>query len=562
MTGGEIRKNGLALLGLTLVGCQEAQRPSLEYVAGEEIGQWIETLSSDEFEGRGPSSPGEEKTINYLRDQFRAIGLKPGNGDDYFQEVPLVELTVDNEPRLRIGGGDTTRTLVFGDEAVLWTKRVVEQSQLWRSDLVFVGYGIVAPEYNWNDYDSVNVRNKTVVILVNDPGFATQDASVFNGNTMTYYGRWTYKFEEAARQGARGVLIVHETAPAGYGWGTVASSWTGPQFDLVRENDNMSRAGVEGWITAGVATELFRMSRQNFDRLKTAAAQPGFRAVELDLSATVTLRNNVRRSTSNNVLGVLPGTDRADEYVIYMAHWDHFGRDPNLEGDQIYNGGFDNATGVAGLLALAKEYASRPERPSRSILFMAVTAEEQGLLGSAYYASNPVYPRTKTVAAINLDGMNVDGPMRDITVVGYGNSELDDYITSAAESVGRVVRSDPEPEKGFYYRSDHFSFAKEGVPALYTDAGIDHVEHGEQWTLEQRKFYTTNNYHKPSDEYDPTWDLTGMLDDLHLLFEVGHQLANSGDFPNWREGTEFKAKRDADMAEASREQTGTPIGRR
>ena len=553
--------------GLFLLGCtsepdapgsesatpQAAEAPTaaLESITTGTLTAAIQTLASDEFEGRAPSSPGEEKTVTFLQDEFKRLGLEPGNGDRYVQEVPLVAITVTNAPTLALSGGDTTQNLAYGDDHVVWSKRVVDTSSIENAELVFVGYGIVAPEYDWNDYAGLDVEGKTVVILVNDPGFATQDEAVFNGNTMTYYGRWTYKFEEAARQGAAGALIVHQTEPAGYGWGTVRASWTGPQFSLASEDDNMGRVPVEGWLTAEAAQQLFSMAGQDYHALRERAAQPGFEAVPLGVQASVALANTFERSTSNNVLARWPGTERADEYVFYMAHWDHFGRDPNLEGDQIYNGALDNATGTAGLLEIAEAFTRLDEKPARSVVFLAVTAEEQGLLGSAYYATHPVYPRNKTVAAINMDALNTLGPMNDITVVGYGNSELDDLVEEAAEAAGRVVRPDPEPEKGYYYRSDHFSFAKEGIPALYTDSGIDHVEHGEQWTRQQRQVYLDNHYHKPSDEYDPAWDLQGTVDDLRLLFIVGHRLATSSAFPNWREGTEFKAKRDADRAGAN-----------
>jgi Zn-dependent M28 family amino/carboxypeptidase len=521
---------------------------ALAHIDTEGLGAHIATLASDEFEGRAPSSPGEEQTVTYLRNEFQRLGLEPGNGESWYQDVPLVAITVQNAPALTIRAGGRSFDYGYGSGHVSWTKRVVERSQLSASEMVFVGYGIVAPEYDWNDYEGVDASGKTVVMLVNDPGFATQDSALFNGNTMTYYGRWTYKFEEAARQGAAGAIIIHETGAAGYPWDVVRGSWTGPQFDLVSENDNMGRVAVEGWLTSAAAREVLNAVGQDLDVLAAAAAQPGFRAVELGgLTATVSLQNGLERSESRNVIGVVPGTSRSDEYVFYMAHWDHFGRDTNLAGDQIYNGAFDNATGTAGLIELAEAFASLDPAPARSVVFLAVTAEEQGLLGSAYYATNPVYPTSQTVAAINMDGLNIHGPMRDITVVGLGNSELDDYLRRAADEAGRIIRPDPEPEKGFYYRSDHFSFAKVGIPALYPDAGIDHVEHGEAWTMEQRADYTTNDYHKPSDEYDPNWDLRGAVDDLQLMFRVGYEIAISAGFPNWTEGTEFKAIRDADL---------------
>jgi Zn-dependent M28 family amino/carboxypeptidase len=538
-----------ALVG-TLAACateSPAPTAALDAIAAEDLAAHTETLASDAFEGRGPSSPGEQRTIEYLRDEFQALGLEPGNGDSWYQEVPLVAITA-TEASLAFRMGDRAAAMTFGSDFVAWTKRVVDGVSVSDADVVFVGYGIVAPEYGWNDYEGVDVTGKTVVILVNDPGFATQDAELFTGNAMTYYGRWTYKFEEAARQGAAAALVVHETDAAGYGWNVVQQSWSGEQFDLVRDDDNMSRVAVEGWITLDNARELFQGAGLDFDTLKAQAATREFQAVPLDGTATASIRNEVRRSTSNNVVALLPGSAHADEYVVYMGHWDHFGVDPSLEGDQIFNGALDNATGTAGLVVLAKAFQALEERPDRSIVFLAVTAEEQGLLGSAYYGSRPVVPLANTVAAINLDGLNILGRMRDVTVVGLGLSELDDYLAEAVDAQGRLIRPDPEPEKGFYYRSDHFNFARYGVPALYTDAGIDHVEHGEQWTRERRDEYTAQHYHQPSDEYDPDWDLSGAIEDLQLVFRVGYALATDRAFPNWREGTEFRATRDSVMA--------------
>ena len=521
---------------------------ALQSIQGEDLLAAVKTLSSDEFEGRGPSSPGEEKTINYLQDEFIRMGLKPGNGETFVQEVPLVALTADPSVSLKIDGGSGMSSYRYGPEFMAWSKRVAGKNELDGSDMVFVGYGAVAPEYGWDDYAGVDVKGKTVVILVNDPGFATKDESLFNGNAMTYYGRWTYKFEEAARQGAAGAFIVHETEPAAYPWEVVEGSWRGEQFSLVPEDNNMSRAAIEGWFTVDTARSIFKQAGLNYDTLRDQASKRGFEPVPMKVKASASLKNSIRRSTSSNVLALLSGTERPDEYVIYMAHWDHLGRDATLEGDQIYNGAFDNATGIANLLELAEAFVSLEQGPARSVVFFATTAEEQGLLGSAYYAEHPIYPAQKTVAAINMDGANIWGSMRDITVVGYGMSELDDYLKEAAATQERVVRPDPEPEKGFYYRSDHFELAKKGIPALYTDSGIDHVEHGEEWGMAQRDAYTSERYHKPNDEFDPNWDMAGAVDDVRLFFRVGYRLAGENSFPNWREGTEFKAVRDATMA--------------
>ena len=540
-----------AMLVVTVVaGCSgEPVVPgaALESITAEDLAPRIAALASDEFGGRAPSSEGETRTLAYLREEFSRLGLEPGNDTSYFQEVPLIKSTVTPGPALVVRGNDQTARFAYADDYVGGTLRVVDETRLDGSELVFVGYGIVAPEYDWNDYADVDARGKTVVVLVNDPGFATQDTALFRGNAMTYYGRWTYKYEEAARQGADGVLIVHETAPAAYGWDVVRNGWTGPQFMLETPDGNMSRAAVEGWISYEAAQSIFVMGGHDYESLKGRAATPGFTAVPLGVTASVRLENTIERSRSYNVLARVPGTDRADEYVVYMAHWDHLGTDPLIAGDGIYNGARDNATGTAALLELAEAFQALSTRPSRSVLFLATTAEEQGLLGSQHYVLNPVVSLDRTVAALNLDAMNFFGPTRDVTVVGYGNSELDDYAQRAAEEQGRYLRPDAEPEKGFYYRSDHFPFAKLGVPALYLDPGVEAVDGGEARGREQLDAYTANRYHQPTDEMDETWDLSGMAEDLRLLFRIGYRLANTGVFPNWREGTEFRAARDALM---------------
>jgi Zn-dependent M28 family amino/carboxypeptidase len=413
--------------------------------------------------------------------------------------------------------------------------------------MIFVGYGIVAPEYNWNDYEGIDAKGKTVVMLVNDPGFATEDPDLFKGRAMTYYGRWTYKYEEAARQGAACAIIIHETAPAAYGWNVVWNGWTGPNFSLVSEDGNASRCAVESWITLETAKTIFKASEQDYNDLKKSAQQPGFEAVPLGLKANLVLENKIRKAISRNVIGLLPGSERADEFIIYTAHWDHFGKDPNLEGDQIFNGALDNATGTAALIELAEAFQQLGLPPLRSILFMAVTAEEQGLLGSEYYATHPIYPLNKTVAVINMDSLNIYGRMKDIRIVGYGQSELDEYVKAYAKEVGRVVLPNPTPEKGSFFRSDHFPFAKQGVPALSAGSGIQHLEKGEKWGLAQKENYVREKYHQVSDEYDPNWDLSGLLEDLHMYFMIGYRLSMESSFPNWNEGSEFKAKRDADM---------------
>lgn len=521
----------------------EEQPVEVSLIDARELAQHVKILASDEFEGRAPSSPGETKTINYLAEQFKALGIAPGNGSSYFQEVPMVAITASSDAVLEVSKGDEKMTFNYGSQFMAWTKQSKELTYIEDSELVFVGYGIVAPEEKWNDYEGLDMSGKTAVILVNDPGYATGLEDTFTGKSMTYYGRWTYKFEEAARQGAAGALIIHQTGPAGYPWEVVSGSWSGKQFDLVTEDQNASRCAIEGWITEETTSALFTSAGLNMQEEITSAAQPGFKAKSLGQTASLALANIVEKSTSNNVIAKIDGGANADEYIIYTAHWDHLGKDENLEGDQIYNGALDNATGTAGLLELAQQFKA-VEKLDRTIIFLAVTAEEKGLLGSAYYATNPIYPPAQTVANINMDGLNIYGPTKDITVVGYGNSQLDTYVENAAKAVERTVRPDPEPEKGYYYRSDHFSFAKEGIPSLYTDMGIDNVTHGVEWTKERTDDYTAKRYHKVGDEYDESWDFAGAIDDLNLLYSIGEKLANNGDWPNWNEGVAFKAKRD------------------
>lgn len=521
---------------------------ALSVITEESLRSHTQVLASDEFEGRGPSSRGEELTMQYLTEQFAALGLEPGgvNGT-WVQEVPLVSITADPDMTLTVAGNDATRSFAYHTEFVAGTPRVVESVALEDSELVFVGYGAVAPEYQWNDFAGVDVSGKTVVVLVNDPGFATQNPELFKGNAMTYYGRWTYKYEEGARQGAAGVLIVHETAPAAYGWATVQNGWTGPQFDLVTADNNMGRVMAEGWITLETARAIFAQAGMDFDELKARAAVPGFQAVPLGLTASLSIRNTIERSTSRNFLARIPGTTRPDEVVIYMGHWDHFGMDPALEGDQIYNGAVDNASGTATLIKMAEAFKALNPAPERTVVFWATTAEEQGLLGSGYYAENPVYPLSKTVAAINIDALPIFGATRDYVVVGYGNSQLDGYAQRANGLLERVVKADPEPEKGSFFRSDHFPLAKKGVPAHYGSAGHDNVEHGEEWGRAQSDAWTAEKYHQVKDEYAEEWDLGGAMQDISVWFRIGVELAYSNAWPQWNDGTEFKAIREATM---------------
>jgi Zn-dependent M28 family amino/carboxypeptidase len=544
-----------------LINCSSESNESAEQLAEPMVAAASETaeiqallhehiavLASDEFEGRAPATPGEEKTINYLRSKFEALGIGPGNGDSYFQSVSVTEITTASDAVLTFSGSNYDAELEYATEMIVGSQQQIPTTSIVDSELVFVGYGVVAPERNWNDYAGIDVVGKTVVILVNDPGYATQDPEVFNGNAMTYYGRWTYKYEEAARQGAAGALIVHETGPAGYGWEVVSGSWSGPQIGLQADNLNTDKNDIEGWLTLDSAEALFAGAGLNYQQLKATAAQPGFSAVPLgDVTASVAIQNSVRTSLSQNVIAMIPGTDRAQETIIYTAHWDHLGVNPEIPGDNIYNGAADNATGTAALLAMAKMHADAGPAP-RSIVFLAVTAEESGLLGSRWYAEHPVFPLATTVANINIDVLNTYGPMHDIVVVGNGSSELEAYLEEAATAQGRHLVEEPNPERGYYYRSDHFNFAKAGVPALYAESGEDSVEFGSQWGAEQAQDYNENRYHAPSDEYDPSWNLEGAAQDILLYFNVASKLSRESSFPNWLEGNEFKGIRDATSA--------------
>jgi Zn-dependent M28 family amino/carboxypeptidase len=505
-------------------------------------------LSSDEFEGRAPTTPGEEKTIRLIADRYAAAGLKPGNKGSWFQEVKLVETTATPTP-LTISGGKAPLTFNYRSDMVANSYQVQPKIDLQNSDIVFVGYGIYAPERNWNDYAGIDVTGKTVIILVNDPDYQTQGLQgPFEGRAMTYYGRWTYKYEEAARQGAAAAFIVHDTEPAAYGWNVVQSSWTGAQYNMDDPNNHMDQSKVVGWLTNDAAKRLFANAGQDLAALSTVAKQPGFKAVPLNMKASIGLTNQIKRQASNNVVGILPGKTRPDEYVLYTAHWDHLGRcDPAPDGDNICNGAVDNANGTAALVALAEAHV-KAGAPDRSIVFLAVTAEESGLLGSEYYAANPIFPLNKTVGGINMDALSMAGPTRDIVVIGPGKSELEDYVKRHAAAQGRVLVPEPTPEKGFYYRSDHFSFARLGVPMAYFEAGEDLVNGGKAAGAAAAEDYTANRYHGPKDEYDPNWDWSGVVQELELFYAIGRDLATSEAWPNWYPTAEFRSIRDKSRA--------------
>lgn len=519
-------------------------------ITAEDLRRHIAVLASDEYEGRAPMTPGGTKTRHYIANEYKRLGVEP-LGDSYFHNVPMVEATLDTaQSRFSVTTPAGARDLRYGADIVYWTKRVVEDVAFDSSDMVFVGYGVVAPEHGWNDYEGVDARGKTVVMLVNDPGFLIGDATLFNGDAMTYYGRWTYKYEEAARQGAAAALIVHDTRPAAYGWGVVEGSWSGAQVDLKRADEGASRVIAEGWLSNEAARAIFDETGLDFDALQDAANRRGFRAVAMAGATTsARLATSIKYSEDANVIGVLRGTEAPDEYVLYMGHWDHLGVNPNAEGDdKIFNGAVDNATGIAAILEIAEKFAAAAERPRRSILFAAVTAEESGLLGSAYMAEDPPVPLKQIVGGINIDAILPTPPVKDMVVVGYGASELEDILERAAAARGRYLTPDPEPEKGYFYRSDHISFAKKGVPMLYADGGVDLVDGGKEAGAALGEDYRVNRYHKPADEYDESWPMVAMVDTVKILYEVGETLASSDGWPNWREGNEFRALRDAQRA--------------
>lgn len=537
-----------------------ALAPALSSINADDLLRHIQVLASDDFEGRAPGTPGEDKTIGYLTNQFARLGLRPGNPDGtWVQDVPLVGLTTA-EPRFAYSAGDRHITVALPTEGVIWTKRFVPQVKLDATDVVFVGYGVVAPEYGWDDYKGVDVRGKTILMLVNDPAVPDPDdpekldPRFFQGKAMTYYGRWTYKYEIAAEKGAAAAIIVHETGPAGYPWSVVAESNSQEQFDLARDDGNAGRTAIEGWVTVDEGRRLCATGGFDYDALKRLAVRKDFRPVPLGVKASFSLGNRQRTVNSRNVVALLPGSDprHRDEYVLFSAHWDHLGRDPKLAGDQIYNGAFDNASGVAALLEVAEAATKLKQPPRRSLVFLSVTAEEKGLLGAAYYAAHPLYPLDRTVADVNVDGMNPWGRTRDVEIIGYGQSTLDDVLTAAAATQGRTIKPDSEPEKGRFYRSDHFEFAKVGVPALYFKAGLDFVGQPAEYGPQKAAEYLKNDYHRVSDEVKPGWDLSGAVQDTQLFFEVGWEAAQADRWPTWKDGSEFKARREKALATAKK----------
>jgi len=515
-------------------------------INGADFTQMVKVLASDEFEGRAPGTRGETLTVEYIRDHMQRIGLQPGNGDSWFQAVPMVITRTEPNTLLTIQHNDETqRELILGTDVVIGTRRGLHHIHIENSELVFVGYGVDAPEHQWNDYPpGQSWKGKTVIMLVNDPGFHTNDEHLFEGRRMTWYGRWVYKFEEAARKGAAAAFIIHDESGAGYDWEVVKNSWSGAQYDLPIHLDNEPRLQAQGWLSHKTADELFSASGLNLEEIYQTSSQIGFSPISLNTTFSLDLHSTIEENQSPNVIGVLPGNGRADEAVLYMAHWDHLGKQEDKPGDNIYNGAIDNASGVAGMLEIAAFMAEKTPPPQRSVIFMATTLEEAGLLGSHYYTKQPTFPLHKIAGVINIDALSVSGRTRDITVTGLGSSDLEELLEKQAAEQGRYVQEEEAVQSGFYFRADHFSFAKAGVPAIYPSGGIDLINGGRVVGRRAAEDYARNRYHSPSDEYNPNWNLDGLLQDLHLLHDVGWELANSTHWPHWYEGNPFKAKRD------------------
>ncbi|PYL59653.1 MAG: peptidase M28 [Verrucomicrobia bacterium] len=529
----------------------ERLQPALESITPDGLLAHIKVLASDEFEGRAPGTKGEELSVKYISDQFKQIGLKPGNPDGtYTQGVPLAG--IKSEPRMSFTIGDKTSDLKNPDDFVASSARLEPEIKIDKSDMVFVGYGVVAPEYGWDDYKDVDVHGKTLLILIGDPPVpepkdpSKLDEKMFKGKAMTYYGRWTYKYEIAAQKGAAAAIIIHETEPAAYPWQVVRSSWGKENFELDSPNKNMDAVSARSWITRDVAKKLIADCGKDFDALKRSALTQGFRPVALNAKANLDIKQQIRSFKSHNVIGKLEGDDPKlrDEFIIYTAHWDHLGRHPELQGDQIFNGAIDNASGVASVLELAAAFTKLNPSPKRSVLFMATTAEEAGLLGAKFYAEHPLYPLEKTLADINIDGINPWGKTHDIEDLTNSNSTLDDLLGQAAARQERVMKPNSEPEKGGFYRVDSFEFAKASVPVLHAARGIEVIGKPPGYGKQKRDEFVAKHYHQPSDEVDPTWDLSGAVQDIQLLFEIGYQVANGDKFPEWKAGSEFKGKRD------------------
>jgi Zn-dependent M28 family amino/carboxypeptidase len=500
----------------------------------------VKEFSSDDFQGRKPLTLGEEKAVDYLINEYKRIGLEPFQNGSFIQEVPLVEIKNTISERMKINMWNASIEFKYLDDFIANSDLLVEETKIRNSSMVFVGYGIVAPEYNWNDYKDVNVKGKIAVVLINDPGFGSEDSTFFKGNEMTYYGRWTYKFEEAERQGAKGIIIIHERETAGYPWSVIANGADQSRLYLDSDN-NEPKLTLKAWMTGNAAKELFSMAGFNYNDLKEKSRTTEFKPINIRARLNLKIKSTYKKGISKNVIGLIPGTKKADEVIVYSSHWDHLGIGPIVNGDSIYNGAVDNSTSMAWMLEIAEAFVNLKKKPARSIMFLSTTSEEQGLLGSEYYLQNPAFSLNKTVANINNDLMLPFGPYKDITITGYGQSELDDYVLKFAKEYDRYVLPDPNPQRGMYFRGDQFSFAKYGVPALYAKGSCDNIEFGKEWGLKKENDWLSNNYHKQTDQYDSgTWNLEGIVDDAKFLFRMGYELSNSNDFPKWKEGSEFK----------------------
>lgn len=517
-------------------------------ITPDDFAAHLRIISSDEYDGRKPGTLGERLTTNYIIEQFKRMGLEPGNKGEWVQTVPAVSTALNDQANVKLdvaeGGGQ--EAFAFGSEMVAGTLQARADVDLRDSDVVFVGYGVNAPEAQWNDFDGVDVKGKTVIILVNDPGWNANDPKLFKGREMTYYGRWTYKFEEAARQGAAAAFIVHQTEPAAYGWNVVQSGWSTPKLDLPESEDPSPRVPVAGWLTHEAAQRLFAKAGKNFDDLAKQADVRGFKAVPLDAKASIHLHSTITHSLSNNVIGMVKGSEKPDEAIVYTAHWDHLGHDPSLKGHPIYNGAIDNGTGIAALLEIAGKFAQ--DKPKRTVIFAAVTMEESGLLGSEYYVAHPPFPLNKTVADINMDALPIIGATKDMEVVGLGQGDLEDMFAEVLKADGRVVSGDASPGKGHYFRSDHFNFAKAGVPALAANGGIDMVVGGKAAGDAAADDYVKNRYHQPTDVYDMRWNFDGVTQNVKAFYALGEKLADSDVWPTWKDGSEFKAIREKSLA--------------
>lgn len=533
-------KHCLAILIIIAVGCgSQRNNPSVAGMDVTQLAADIKVLASDSFLGRKPFTEGETKTIHYLEARFKELGLEPGNGNSYFQDVPMVNIATTAAPEMKVKHANGSLQLKGFDDYVIWTEKTDSLITLDNTELVFAGYGVVAPEYNWNDYAGLDVKGKVVIVLVNDPGFGV-DNSLFRGDTMTYYGRWMYKYEEAARQGAKGCLVVHETKAASYPFSVVQNNWNGSRLRLNEKEGDVNYCDMVGWLSQSAAIRLLNLAGRDTSVFRDASSR-NFRSFSLGATISTSIQVEATYNTSKNVIAKITGSKRPEEYIIYTAHWDHLGvGKPDEKGDSIYNGALDNATGTAGLLQLANAFKQAKKQPERTVVFLAVTAEEQGLWGSNYYVNHPVYPLEATVANINMDVLNNKGKTTDVVVVGKGQSELENYLEALAAEQNKTVGSEVNPASGSYYRSDHFNFAKKGVPALYVGSGRKFVDTTKAAAAQD---YVKNHYHRPSDEYSDSWNLEGAIDDLSLIYLLGSKLANSDAWPVWKDGSEFKKLR-------------------